>query len=187
MKKVLYFDCETTGLDPIKNDIIQIAGIIEIDGIIKEEFDYKCQPVNMENIDQKSLDIHKITLEQLKSFQPHQSVYGALISLFDKYINKYNKKDKFIPAGYNVGFDVAFLFSFFEKHGNSYCGAYLDYHKLDPLPILLMLDIKGSLKLDSFKLEQICKTFEISITAHNALSDIQATREIIQKVMTYFK
>lgn len=28
MKKLLYIDTETTGLDPVKNDVIQIAGIL---------------------------------------------------------------------------------------------------------------------------------------------------------------
>ena len=32
MRKVLWLDIETTGLDPERHGIVQIAGIIEIDG-----------------------------------------------------------------------------------------------------------------------------------------------------------
>ena len=188
MGKILYFDTETTGLDPVKNDIIEIAGIVEIDGVIKEEFDFKCQPFSFTNVDQKALDVHGLTLDQIKEFQTPKEAYASLIVIFDKYINKFNKKDKFIPAGYNVGFDVAFLFSFFTKSGNPYCGAYLDYHKVDPLPVLLMLDLKGSLMFDGFKLTEVCMALDIPLEdAHNALSDVRATRKVIQKVMTYLK
>ena len=33
MKRILYFDVETTGLDPLNCSIIQIAGIMEIDAM----------------------------------------------------------------------------------------------------------------------------------------------------------
>lgn len=44
MIKILFFDCETTGIDPKKNAIHQLSGIMDIDGIIKETFDYKIKP-----------------------------------------------------------------------------------------------------------------------------------------------
>jgi len=188
LSKILYLDVETTGLDPIKHDIVQIAGIVEIDGEIKEEFDFKCCPVCSKNSDPRALEVHKYTLEEIKNFQPYQSVYDALISLFDKYINKYNKADKFIPAGYNIDFDVRFLFEFFKKNGNPYCGAYLDYHKIDPMPVLMMLDLKGTLKLKGFKLTDVCDQLGIQLElAHNALSDIRSTRELCYKVLDYLK
>ena len=56
MKK-LYFDCETTGLDPIKNDIIQIAGVIEIDGHNMVDFNFKSKPFNWDAIETKALEI----------------------------------------------------------------------------------------------------------------------------------
>ena len=30
--KVLWMDCETSGVDPVRHEILQIAGIIEIEG-----------------------------------------------------------------------------------------------------------------------------------------------------------
>jgi len=38
--KLLFLDVETTGVDNSKNGIIQLSGIIEIDGVIKEEFNF---------------------------------------------------------------------------------------------------------------------------------------------------
>ena len=185
--KILFFDVETTGLDAKKQDIIQIAGIVEIDGEVKEEFNFTCQPFSYANIEQRALDVHGRGVEELKTYQPPQEMYQKLIKIFDKYIDRYNKDDKFIPAGYNVSFDVNFLFEFFKKNDNPYCGAYLDHHKLDPMPVLIMLDLKGTLKLNSYKLANIANDFGIEISAHDAMSDIRATREVCQKVMEHLK
>ena len=65
--KTIYFDCETTGLNPIKNDIIQIAGIIEDEGKEIEKFNIKIQPTNWHNIDERALEVNKLTIEQLKT------------------------------------------------------------------------------------------------------------------------
>ncbi len=48
--KVLWFDVETTGLNAVKNDIITIAGIIDIDHVTKEKFYFKVQPRDWDNI-----------------------------------------------------------------------------------------------------------------------------------------
>ena len=186
--KILFFDVETTGLDPVKNDIIQIAGIIEIDGQIKEEFNIKMQPMDYSTVEQGALDVNGITIEEIKTYQYAKEGYEQLLKIFDKYVYKFNKKDKFIPAGYNVAFDVNFLFEFFKKQKNLYCGSYLNYHKIDPLPVLLMLSLKGTLKLDSFKLVDVCKALEIPLLdAHDAMADIKATRDLTLRILEYLK
>ena len=48
--KILWLDTETTGLNTDKCDLIQLAGIVIIDGEEKERFNFYCQPVNWENI-----------------------------------------------------------------------------------------------------------------------------------------
>ena len=53
--KLLWLDVETTGLNKEKCDIIQIAGIVVIDGEEKERFNFKCQPINWENIEPTSI------------------------------------------------------------------------------------------------------------------------------------
>lgn len=42
--KLLFFDLETTGVNPGKNGIHQISGMIEIDGVEKEHFNFHVQP-----------------------------------------------------------------------------------------------------------------------------------------------
>ena len=42
--KLVFFDLETTGVNPGKNGIHQISGTVEIDGVEQEKFDFHVQP-----------------------------------------------------------------------------------------------------------------------------------------------
>ena len=55
MQKLLWIDVETSGLSCVKNDILTIAGIIEIDGNIAEEFYFKCQPHDWNTINEEEI------------------------------------------------------------------------------------------------------------------------------------
>jgi DNA polymerase-3 subunit epsilon len=183
MKKIFYMDTETTGLDPKSNDIIQLAYLIEIDGEIKEEGNLFVQPFSYENISLEALVVNKKTVEEIKTYPTPIDVYRHLQSILNKYINRYNKLDKFIPCGYNVRFDIDFLQSFFLKNNDKWFGAFFDYHFIDPMPIINVLNYKGSINLVNAKLITACENFGITIDAHDALSDIKATRELMQKIM----
>lgn len=185
MNKIFYFDVETTGLDPRRNDIIQLAYIVEINGEVKEEGEFKLQPMNYDTIEKGALEVNKTTIEQLKTYLQPWLGHVQIVKLLDKYIDKYKKQDKFLPAGYKVKFDMDMFRAFFFKNNHKYFGSYFGYHMLDPVPFLMFLEYKGLIKLDSYKLVDVCKYFGIEIQAHDALSDIRATRELIHKLMEY--
>ena len=181
--KVFYCDTETTGLNPQKNDIIQLGYIIEIDNQIREKGSINVQPFDYNNIEASALATHQISVEQMKTFDSPQIVYSKLINILNKYINKYDRNDKFIPAGFNVKFDIEFLQNFFMKNGDKYYGSYFDYHFIDAMAILFLKRYAGKIHLDNYKLETASKYYGIKIQAHDALSDIEATRELIMKMI----
>ncbi|MDQ1274042.1 MAG: polymerase subunit epsilon [Planctomycetota bacterium] len=182
--KILWLDTETTGLDPKLNDIIQLAMIIEVGGEVKERIEYKIKPFNLHNISQEALNVNGITLQEMEGYPTVKEVYRGLIDVWGKYIDKFDKADKFIPAGYNVSFDIDFLREFFLKH-DKYFGSWVwQYKPLDPLSLIRYLEYRNYLKLENHKLETICRHFGIEIKAHDAMADIEATRELVKMLDT---
>lgn len=55
--KLLFFDLETTGVNPGKNGIHQISGEIVIDGVSKEQFDFHVQPNPRAIIEDEALKV----------------------------------------------------------------------------------------------------------------------------------
>lgn len=185
MKK-LYIDTETTGLDPKENDIIQIAIIIEIDGEIKETTEMKCAPFNPANITDSALEIQGISKEQILKRNPPEMIYNRLIKIFEKYIDRYDKTDKFIVLGQKVRFDIDFLKEFFLKNNDKYLGAYINWIPVDLLYIMRFLQYYGIVEIENLKLETMAKYFSVDLDAHDALNDIIATKEMLDKVEKIF-
>jgi len=178
MKKALWFDVETTGLNHFKNDIIQIAALAEVEGNIIEEFNSKIAPVDPTNVDPKALEVNGLKLEDIMKYPKAKEVHKKFTDFLGRYIDKYNKEDKFAPAGYNVNFDIDFLSSFFRKCGDKYYGSYFNYKCIDPRPYLHMMDYERKISLPNYKLVTVCNHYSIRLEAHEALSDIKATREL---------
>ena len=179
-RKILWIDCETTGLDPVANDIWQLAYLIDINGKIEETADLKIRPYNIQNYSLKALEMARIKPEDLEALD-----YNIVDATFDvketwgKYIDKYDKEDKFVVAGYNVKFDREFLYEMFKKAGDKYgLGSWCFWPALDVSSWVAQHIYKFKLRLPNYKLKTVCKYYNIELEAHDALSDITATREL---------
>lgn len=184
--KVFWFDVETTGLYGWKHDIIQLAYMVEIDRVIVDKGVFTMQPMNFgDAIDEGALKIHGMSREDLRTFQPAINGHQQIMSVLDKYINKSDKEDKFIPAGYNVKFDMEFLQANFKKHNNRSFGSYFDYHYLDPMVLCNYLRYLGGLPVPNVKLATVAAHFGIPLQAHDAMEDIVATYTIAKKLNNF--
>lgn len=179
--KLLWFDTETTGLDPIKNDVIQIAGKIIVAGEEIEKFNLVCQPHNYETIDDGALAINGRTVEELKTFDDPSIMYAELISVFGKHIDKFDKGDKFIPCGQNIRFDINMMAEFWKKCGDNYFFSWLSPAPIDTMQLAVMYEMKTGRKVfTSYKLEKLYSTlFGCEMEgAHDAMADIDATIKV---------
>ena len=184
LQKLGWTDVETTGLDALQNDILTLSVIIEINGKIKDKLDLKMQPFNYQAITEEALKINGISIKEIKTFQSPNEAHKKLVAFLEKYVNRFDKNDKIIPAGYNIGFDMDFLFKFFQKCGDPYCGSYFDYHKLDVASLVLFFKINGFFpNLEGFKLVDVTKALNIELDAHKASDDILATRKVFKILM----
>lgn len=190
MNKIIFIDTETGGVNPEKAALIQLSGIIRIDKKDVEKFNFYIKPFENSEVTEKALEVQGITLEELKTdkYVEEKEVYKQFIKLLDKYIDKYDRTDKFIVAGYNVRFDVDILKAFFQRHGNNFLFSYLDSSMLDPLYSIRLLQIAEVLPvLENNKLETWCKHFGIELKAHDSLEDIEATKKLIGKLISLIR
>ena len=190
MNKIIFIDTETGGVNPEKAALIQLSGIIRIDKKDVEKFNFFIKPFENSEVNEKALEVQGRILEELKTdkYVEEKEVYKQFIKLLDKYIDKYDRTDKFIVAGYNVRFDVDVLKAFFQRHGNNFLFSYLDSSMLDPLYSIRLLQIAEVLPvLENNKLETWCKHFGIELKAHDSLEDIEATKKLIGKLISLIR
>ena len=190
--KILFVDVETTGIDYQKNDIWQIAAIMEIDGQEVDSINLKFQPPKDIIVDPEIFKTCKITNDELFSFPMNSDeAYEALVEFLNKHISRFDKEDKAFICGYNSTFDIQFLRQFFIKHNNNFYGSYFYPGSLDLMVLCLefLKDIRQH--LPNFKLETLYQVFtkmnlikEIDGNAHDAFFDIKATKEIYNLLRT---
>ena len=186
MGKILWFDCETTGLDPYRNGIVQIAALFEIDGVIKEEVNLLLRPGDTDKVDQEALDIHGYTKDEIWKFPYPQESMLKFQKAMAKHVDKFDKSDKFVMAGYFVRFDMDFLRALFVKLEDRYFGSWFFNVTYDVQALIAERILRG-FRSPNYKLVTMCREFGIEIDAHDALSDIKATRNLdrILKGATY--
>jgi DNA polymerase-3 subunit epsilon len=186
--KILFFDLETTGVNPGKHGIHQISGEIVIDGKSVETFDFKVRPNPQAVIEQEALDVCKVTKEQILAYPAMIEIYAKLTQMLAKYVDKFNKTDKFFLAGYNnAAFDNQFLRGFFLQNRDQYFGSWFWSNSIDVMVLATqhLLDERG--KMENFKLSTVAKYLGIDVTddsLHDALYDLKLTRAVYEYVTT---
>lgn len=185
LKKILWFDTETTGIDK-GCDIVQMAGIVDIDGQAVEEFDITSRPFPDTVITEEALKITRKTREQIMAYQEPVDAMIKLEAIFAKYISKFDRNDKFLLAGHNMGFDFEKLIAFFEKNNNTYLGSWIQFgRKFDTLAVIHAMQVAGVMPvIPNNRLETIAGIMKIDLSqAHDAMSDIRATRAIGRRLI----
>lgn len=173
MKKhnLAFIDIETTGLNVIEHEIIEIGCVITTPRLkVIEKFELKIKPEHIENADIVALKVnHYNEADWISAFSTEEAM--KILSL---------KTKDCIMIGQNVSFDSSFLEYNFIKMGLKNM---MHYHKLDTISIA-WAKLHKKRNITHFSLREMCKYFDIkNENPHRALSDAYATYELYKKLM----
>jgi DNA polymerase III subunit epsilon len=184
--KMFFYDIETTGVKFWRNGIHQISGKIIIDDEVKETFNFFVKPYEKADIDLEALNVAGKTMEDLQSYDSMVSVYTRIIHMLKKYVNKFDKKDKFHLIGYNnASFDNPFFRAFFVQNDDQYFGSWFWSDSIDVM-VLASNHLKNERsQLENFKQATVAKYLGIPVDderLHDAMYDIDLCIQIYQKI-----
>lgn len=184
-EKLLFIDTETTGLFAPGAGLVQIAGIVEIDGEEVEEFNLRCRPFPGDLLNKEALQIIGKTREELEALPDPADTFRAFLDVLDRHVNRYDKADKFFLVAYNAPFDNEHLRAWWKKCGGEYFGSYFW------TPPLCVMNLAGvALRpareaLPNFKLATVAEAMGIKANGnhHDALTDVRLSAGIWRRLL----
>lgn len=181
--KTFSFDLETTGTDPNKHGIHQIAAIIETPAGYKE-LHYQVKPRDGAEIVPEALAVSGTTEEAMANYTPMREVYRDLVTHLNAAVDKYNRRDKMFLVGYNnASFDNQFLRRFFLDNGDDYFGSYFFTNPLDVFILAGVRLIEQRPAMANFKLRTVAEALGVAVDEtrlHDAMYDVTLTREMFR-------
>jgi DNA polymerase-3 subunit epsilon len=192
--KKVFFDLETTGLNKDICGIYQFSGAIEVDGEIKEYFDFKMKPPINKVMEEGAIKLaaeRGITTEVINSYPDSKIVFKQIIDLLSKYVGKYDKQDKFFLVGYNNrSFDDGFLRKYWEDMGDKFFGSFFWQNTIDVMVLASNYLLNCRKNMTNFKLSTVADFLCLEVDhskLHDAEYDINLTYLVYQIVTSDVK
>jgi DNA polymerase III alpha subunit (gram-positive type) len=187
---VLYVcDTETTGLDSVKNDVIELSLCRLSDNVQKT---WHIKPTNFNNIEADALRINGHKKEDIT----HQTKYGretykdasnVIIEIENWLFEDNMPVSNRIIVGQNAAFDKEMLIQLWTKC-NSKDTFPFGRRILDTMQIEFFLDWCKDSLAEGYSLNNLVKKYGIkNEKAHTAAADVKATKEVFEKQVEYFK
>jgi DNA polymerase-3 subunit epsilon len=184
--KLLFIDCETTGTDPAKHAVVQIAGQVFVDGDERERFDLKMKPLPGQLVAKDALEVNGLTMDMLRDYPEPLAQLKEFRRILGRYVQKFDRLDKFILGAYNARFDYDFVRKFFENQGDKFFGSWVWFPPIDVMGMAAVELMEERSTLENFKLRTVCRQFGIEVQderLHDGQYDIQLTKELYELLM----
>lgn len=190
--KLFFCDTETTGLEPERHGITQIAGEI---GYLSAEggyesktaFNFHVAPFGQDVIEARALEAQKVSRQEVEAYPLPSVIFPKLMKIISRHIDKYEPTDKLWFVAYNSPFDNAFLREFWRKMGDKYFGSLFWTPDLCVMRMAAHELRYARDEMPNFKLSTVAERLQVTVdpaTLHDASTDIALTREIYLKLVT---
>ena len=184
---LLYIDTETTGLDTATCSIWQLSGYISDTATgVSDSFDYKMRPYRNEIISKEAAAKTGATQEELDSYPSQSEMFSNFTALLSKYVDLEDWNQRVIPVGYNISFDLDFLRSWFAFNNSATLFSRNIYFPgIDVMYLAAYYLLGERSKMRNFQLSTVYEklTGKSLANAHNAMADIDATKELLNVVV----
>ena len=183
---IFFFDVETTSLDVCHGAIIQIAGILDIDGEVADTLNILVKPHENADIRQEALDVNKTSLEDLFENPARVSPKAAYQQVMDfcRYPKRVYQEHRIFASGYNAfTFDMPMLMHMGTRVGDQYSRKKFHWPVLDVAVLAADYLREQRSAMDSFSLASVAKMLGVEFEgmAHDAVFDTRVAREIYYK------
>ena len=132
-----------------------------------------------------------MTQEQIMQYESCYVCYCKLLTLIQKYVNRFDTGDKFHLVGYNnSSFDNQFLRSFFKVNKDDYFGSYFWSDSIDVMVLASNFLKKDRHNIRDFKLKTVAQWLNIEVDSkrlHDAEYDIELTEKIYNIIEDTYK
>lgn len=179
--KRLWLDVKTTGRNSRRHSLIQLAGIIEIDDIVQEEFCILLRPMPGEFIDDAVMETNRLDRSTIMDYPPAHEGFYQFCRIMEHYVDVFSKQDKFTVYAYNAPNDEQFVRQLFLKCGSKFFGAYFWWPWIDAAgAIHEYLCACGRRQLmPNGKLASMAEALRVPLPEgpHDVMANVRLTRE----------
>jgi DNA polymerase III subunit epsilon len=183
--KICFIDLETTGLNPNRHGIWQIAAVLtRVEGGKIHElasFESLVCPFKNDVLDPEALGMKGYAPESFESFPQPPAVLRQFKEVLGQYCDKLDRGDKFFFAAYNASFDYRFLRRFFEKLIDPYFGSWFFTPPVDIMGLAAISLLNERPDMENFKLSTVAKKCGYQLDdEHDAMADVRATKAVFE-------
>jgi DNA polymerase III epsilon subunit-like protein len=191
-------DTETTGTDPIKNDVIELC-IWRLNEDVGKLWHFK--PFSIENIEDEALEVNGHKRQDLiwkTSFgkETYKDPSVVLPEIEEWIMSDGAAASDRIIIGQNPDFDYQFLINLWKKAGSEHTFPFGSWTQdgrnlgflLDTIQIARLIDLFVGRRRNAYNLSALVKDFGVTkSTAHRADGDVKMTRDLFIKMTNPIK
>jgi DNA polymerase-3 subunit epsilon len=180
----IWFDLETTGLDPTRHAVIDVALLLEVDGSVVASFRAPMAPFAGAEVDPEALSVTGAGLEEIWDRETPLCAWGRLVKWIGSQTEE-RRIERFQWAGHNIAaFDLPFVRAALARHG--YAIVHASHRVIDTCVLAAGLDGLDGLGVvnlpKSLGLRSLADHFGVEYEPHDPEEDAEAARVVYHAI-----